>query len=173
MKKLRNVVIAASIIICAVAMTSCSSSKNVTIDQVTDSARIRSMINSQNFIFVAQYVSPMGFRRRYLTPDYDVRVSRDTVVSYLPFFGRGYTAPLSPSDADFDFTSTKFSYTMSTTRKGWTISIKPTDQHYLQELYFRIFNNGSASLNVTSIDRSFISYDGYIAARRIKEPKKQ
>ena len=172
MKKEKIIIIASLIILIATINISCSSTKTVSIDQVTDTARIRSMINSQNFIFVPQYVSPMGFRRRYLTPDFDIRVSKDTIVSYLPFFGRGYTAPISPTDADFDFTSTKFSYKMSETRKGWSISIKPMDQHYLQELYFRIFSNGSASLNVISIDKSFISYDGYIAARRIKEPKK-
>jgi hypothetical protein len=160
------------IIISALALASCTSTKNVSLDQVTDTARLRDMINSKNFIFVAQYASPMGFRRRYLTSDYDVRVSRDTIVSYLPYFGRAYTAPISPSDVDFNFTSTKFTYTMTPTNKGWNVSVKPHDQNYLSELYFRIFENGTASLNVTSLNKSFISYDGYIAARRIKEPKK-
>jgi hypothetical protein len=102
---------------------------------------------------------------------YDLSIRKDSIVSYLPYFGRAYTAPISPSDVDFFFTSTKFTYNMTPTRRGWTVSIKPTDQNYIQELYLTIFDNGTASLNVTSINRSFVSYDGYMAQRRIKERK--
>ena len=89
------------------------------------------------------------------------------------FFGRGYVAPLSPSDIDFDFTSTKFTVTTMPAKKGWNISIKPKDQRSLSELYFRIFDNGSASLTITSNNRSAISYNGYITERKLKSnPKK-
>ncbi|MEJ7674164.1 MAG: DUF4251 domain-containing protein [Chitinophagaceae bacterium] len=100
-------------------------------------------------------------------------VSKDTVISYLPFFGRGYIAPISPSDVDFDFTSTKFTNTTTTANRGWNVSIKPKDQTYLRELYFRIFDNASASLNITSLDRSSISFEGYITERKSKAASKK
>lgn len=172
MKKLYNLFIAVLPFVTATLIFGCSGTKSVSNEQVTDSTILRNMIAAQTFVFVPQYASPMGFRKRYLTGSYDISVQKDTVISYLPYFGRAYTAPLSPTDVDFDFTSTKFSYTITPNRKGWNVSIKPRDQSYLEELYFTIYTNGSASLNVISINKSFISYDGYIAVKRSIEKKK-
>lgn len=149
----------------AVIIFGCANTKKINNDQVTDAAALKNMIDTKNFVFVAQYVNPLAARRRDIS-GYDVSVNKDTVVSSLPYFGRGYTASVSPSDADFDFTSRNFTYTITTARKGWNVSIKPRDQNYLQELYFTIFDNGTASLTVTSINRSSVSYDGYITERK-------
>jgi len=151
----------------------CSNPRRIKNDETISAATLKSIIESQNFVFIARYVNPMSGGKRDLSSGYDVSVSKDTIISYLPFFGRGYIASMSPADVDFDFTSTKFTYIIKPANRGWSISIKPKDQTYLGELYFRIFDNGSASLNVTSIDRSAISYDGYIAERKIKEVKKK
>ena len=152
----------------------CSAAKNISTEQVTNSDSLQSMINAHNFVFVPQFVNPVGISRRDVSGgNYDFTVKKDTVISYLPFFGRGYIAPLSPTDVDFDFTSTKFSYTILPAKHGWNISIKPADQHYLHEFYFKVFNNGSASLTITSIDRSSLSYDGYIAVKQILSNRKK
>ncbi len=151
----------------------CSNPRRIKNDETISAATLKSIIESQNFVFVARYVNPMSGGKRDLSSGYDVSVSKDTIISYLPFFGRGYIASMSPADVDFDFTSTKFTYALKPANRGWSISIKPKDQTYLRELYFRIFDNASASLNVTSIDRSAISYDGYIAERKLKEVKKK
>ncbi len=166
MKKLHIHFTHISFVTFAVIIFGCANTKKINNDQVTDAASLKNMIDAKNFMFVAQYVNPLSARRRDVSGTYDVTVNKDTVVSSLPYFGRGYTASISPSDADFDFTSTKFAYTITSARKGWNVSIKPMDQTYLQELYFTIFDNGTASLNVTSINRSSVSYDGYIAERK-------
>jgi hypothetical protein len=169
MKKLK-ILIAAGLIVYIFTFYGCSNTKNISNEQVTDSASIRRMIESQNFVFVAEYVNPIGVSRRILTANqYDISITKDSIESYLPYFGRGYTAPLSPSDVDFTFTSTKFSYAVIPTRKGWNVLIKTTDQTYLQQLFFTIFSNGSVSLNITSLDKSSLSYDGFIAARKVKK----
>ena len=129
------------------------------------------MVELPNFVFTPRDVNAVGVRNRDLSSGYEISISKDTIKSYLPFFGRGYIAPLSPTDVDFDFTSTKFTYIIRPARRGWVMSIKPKDQRYLQELYFRIFDNASASLTITSNDRSSISYTGYITERKLP-PKK-
>jgi hypothetical protein len=159
-----NIFIVALIVIAA-AVVSCSGTRNIKMDAPTDSVSIRKMIDSQRFVFIPRYVNPLGGRRRELTSGFELSVSKDSLISYLPFLGRGYIAPISPSDVDFDFTSTNFTYAVTPGKRGWNISIKPKDQQYLQEIYFRIFDNGTASLNITSINRSSISYDGYLTRR--------
>ncbi|MDQ6756007.1 MAG: DUF4251 domain-containing protein [Bacteroidota bacterium] len=168
MKRLNNLLTFLFLIICAAILFGCSNTKNLSNGQITDRVSLRNMIESHDFVFIAQSVNAVGVRRRDLTSGYQISISKDTIVSYLPFFGRGYTAPLSPTDVDFDFTSTKFSYSITPARRGWNILIKPMDQSYLHELYFWVFDNGYASLNIVSINRSFVSYDGYISERKKK-----
>lgn len=164
--RLKKFLPAAFIIIVVTAIFGCSNTRNIKADLPLDAAAVKRLVESQNFVFTASYVNPMSGRRRFLSPGYEMSVSKDTIKSYLPFFGRGYTAPVSPSDVDFDFTSTNFISTVMPSGSGWNISIKPKDKMYIQELYFRIFDNASASLNITSMDRSAISYDGYISERK-------
>ena len=60
--------------------------------QAKKEAEIKSLIDSQKYVFKAQTVFPLGARSRQLTTDYDVTVSKEAVVSYLPYFGRAYSA---------------------------------------------------------------------------------
>ena len=167
--KAKNIFETILILIAFTVFYGCSNTRKIKAEPPLDSVAVRNMIDSQSFVFLARFVTPMTGRRRDLTAGYELSISKDTLISYLPFFGRGYTAPISPSDVDFDFTSTKFTYTVIPARKGWNISIKTKDQTFFREMYLRIFDNAAASLNITSIDRSTISYDGYITRRKSKE----
>lgn len=152
-----------SFIIAFAAITwSCSPTRNIKVDPPLDSIVAKNMILSHAFVFIPRYVNPMSGRRRELSSGFEISLSKDSIISYLPFMGRGYIAPLSPSDIDYDFTSTHFTIDVIPARKGWNISIKPTDQPFLRELYFTLFDNGKGRLNITSLNRSSISYDGYI-----------
>ena len=132
----------------------------------------KNMVDSQHFVFVAQSVTPLRGRFRNLTSLYDVRVSKDTMVSYLPYFGRAYTAPLDPSEGGLNFTSTNFSYSVAPgKKKSWTLTIKPKDYRDVQQFLFTIYDNGSASLNVNSISRDAISFIGYIKKDENKKNK--
>ena len=127
---------------------------------------IKKIVESRNFIFRAQRVSPHASISRDLTSsDYDVTIARDTVISYLPYFGRVYSAPINPGDGGIKFTSTKFDYKVSSNEKRWTITIKPRDASDVQQLYMEVFDNGFATLQVISTNRQSISFNGYIEAR--------
>lgn len=124
---------------------------------------IKNMVDSSQFIFVADRVNPLRGRTRYLTSSYEVIVKKDSLNCYLPFFGRAFQAPIDPSKGGIQFTSTNFSYTISTKSKNqWDITIKPNDYADVQQLYFNIFDNGNANLNVVSTYRDGISFSGHI-----------
>jgi hypothetical protein len=107
---------------------------------------------------------------RQLTSLYDITISKDSVLSYLPYFGRAYRAPYNPDEVGLKFTSTKFDYTKTPNKKeGWDILIKPKDNTEVQQLSFTIFDNGSASLQVLSANRDPISFQGYIRERKQKK----
>lgn len=131
--------------------------------QDKDAASVKEMIESKSYIFKAQLVSPQNGRNVFLTSDYDVSVRGDTVISYLPYFGRAYTAPVNPAEGGIKFTSADFEYKADKSKKdGWEIMIKPHDVTDVQQLYLTVFDNGSASLQVISTNRQTISFNGYI-----------
>lgn len=130
--------------------------------QKGNSDAIRQKIEAQNFVFKAQSAQPQGGNTRQLTSEYDVTVTKGSIVSYLPYFGRAYTTPIDPSDNGIKFTSTNFEYKTTKTKKGWEITIKPKDAKDVQQLFLVIFDNGNASLDVMTINRQGISFDGYI-----------
>ena len=96
------------------------------------------------------------------------RVMGDSIVTYLPYFDRAYSAPVNLSQGGIQFTSTDFNYTVESKRKEWIIVIKPREPVDVRELTLRVFKNGSASLMVNSTNRQSISYNGVIEARRSK-----
>ncbi|MEO6546734.1 MAG: DUF4251 domain-containing protein [Ferruginibacter sp.] len=165
MKTLRNILVPVFLLACII-------NGQVTNAQKTPSAKqisIRNAVDSQQFVFKAQYASPAGGRQRFLTSEYVVMVSKDTVLSDLPFFGRAYSAPLDPTDAGIKFTSSDFYYDRSIRKKGgWIITIKPKDTRDVQQLTLTIFDNGSASLQVLSNNRQPISFSGTVAAKKQK-----
>ena len=135
-------------------------------------AKIKSLIDSRNYVFVAQNAYPMSGRMRNLTSDYNVAVSTDSVVSYLPFFGRAYTADYGASRSPLDFKTKSFDYTADPGKKdGWSITIKPKDHKSVQSMNLTVSSEGYASLQVTSNDRSAISFNGYITERKVKKKK--
>jgi hypothetical protein len=130
------------------------------------------MVESKNYIFKAESVNPPRGRVRYLTPEYDLVVTGDTVIAYLPYFGRAYSAPFSPSEGGIKFTSADFEYTVEKKKKrSWEILIKPKDNRDIQALYLTIFDNKKATLRVNSVNRESISYSGYIVEGKEKNKK--
>ncbi len=107
------------------------------------------LINNKNYKFLAQSANPSRGGLRLLDPGYEVIISKDSLQSYLPYFGRTYNAPTDPSQSGIQFTSTDYEYNVKERKKGgWDVQIKPKDYKDVRTLQFSIFDNGSASLIV-------------------------
>lgn len=120
------------------------------------------LINSKSYVFVAQSAMPMSSTMRHLTSGYDLTVAGDSIIAYLPYFGRVYTAPAMGSDGGIKFTSTSHSYKLRTTKHGWDINLKPKDVSSSVELNLHVSQSGYAVLQVNDASREAISFYGYI-----------
>jgi hypothetical protein len=128
---------------------------------------IKNMVASQHYTFKAQTASPLSGRLRQLTSDYDLQVSKEKIVAYLPYFGRSYSAPIDPSKGGIQFTSKDFDYRLTERKKGgWNVSIKTKDISEAQDMQLTIFSDGTASLQVNSANRQSISFQGYLADKK-------
>jgi len=127
-------------------------------------AAVKKHIEERSYTFLAQYALPLRGTQRYLTSDYDLRITKDSVIAYLPYFGRVYMdVPMSPDEAGIKFTSTKFDYKIEPKKKGgWTIMITLNDVRRSNKLRLEVFTDGTSSLQVTSNTRDQISFTGYL-----------
>ncbi len=127
------------------------------------SNNIKNMVDSSHFVFVADRAIPLRGSSRYLTSDYEVTIKKDTLNSYLPYFGRAYQAPIDPTKGGIQFISTNFTYQVNPKGSNqWNIIIKPNDNRDVLQMYFDIFDNGTANLNIVNTHKDPISFDGHI-----------
>src|SRR5262245_23995401 len=57
-------------------------------------AEIKNLLDSQSYVFKAQTAFPLGARSRQLNYDYDLRITKESVVSYLPYRSEEHTSEL-------------------------------------------------------------------------------
>ncbi|MDN3585488.1 DUF4251 domain-containing protein [Pedobacter aquatilis] len=100
---------------------------------------------------------------------YDLKVTKDSVVAYLPYYGRAFNAPYNPTEGGIKFKSKDFSYKLSKNKKGsYTVNIRTKDlkQENFQ-LTLMVSQNGYGNLFVFSNNKQSINFQGTLA-----EPKK-
>lgn len=145
------------------------------------------IVGDKNYIFVANTAIPManndinkvlmmmpggqgGSSINLSGSQYDVKVTKDSVVAYLPYYGRAFSAPMDPTQGGIKFTSKNFSYTETKNKRGaYTIQINTKDvsrENY--RFTINISTNGYASLTATSVNKQPILFNGYL-----DEPKKK
>ena len=132
-------------------------------DEQASKGTLQKALDARHYVFVAQTVTPLRGGLRQLTSYYDLTVSGDTVISNLPYFGRAYVAPMNPSEGGLAFTSTASDYRVKTKKKGTReIGINTKAGGDNQRMLLTVFNDGTASLQVTSNNRDVISFSGYV-----------
>jgi hypothetical protein len=131
---------------------------------------VKNAIESKHYIFKARTVMPATGGTRQLTSQYDLTVNDDSVVAYLPYFGRAYSATPGKTNDGINFTSTDFTYNVSPGKKGgWMIEIKPKDAGDVQQLNLNLSSTGYGTLHVNSQNRQSISFTGKADPIKIKK----
>ncbi len=151
----------------------------------TNAETTKRIVENRNFIFVANSAQPTpnndlnkvfsampgvqsGSNISLNSSQYTVVVNKDSIVSFLPFYGRAYTVNPNPDESGIKFTSKSFTYKETKNKKGiYTIDVKTKDtKSESYTLTFSISTNGYASLFVSGNNKQPISFSGYLS-----EPK--
>jgi hypothetical protein len=132
--------------------------------QQAQRTQIKDLVDSQHYVFNAQIAMPISGRTFQLTGDYyDLEIGKTTILSYLPYYGRAYSAPLDPARAGIQFTSKNFDYTATAKKNGgWDVLIKPKDVQDDWQLSLNITTDGYATLQANGGNRQPISFTGTI-----------
>lgn len=121
------------------------------------------LLKSKQFIFVPVSVNPLSGRTRYLDGYFDLKLKNDSLVSYLPYFGRTTMAPIGSDDTGMRFTSTDFSYFYKQGKKGsYYVVIQVKDNANSNKFYLTVYENYTALLVASSNFRDQITFRGDI-----------
>jgi len=133
-----------------------------TLSKAEDIAQVTEKIESGDYTFVPQSANPMRGKMIPLNYSYFLKVNKDTISAYLPFFGRAYSAPYG-GDGGIKFESTDFEYSLSDKKKGkWNVKINVKDNNKGYELTLDVGELGYTYLSVRDYNRDPISFYGKI-----------
>lgn len=122
--------------------------------------QVKDSINNRHFTINVNMAFPQSQRAINLTSLYSLRISGDSIISYLPYYGRAYNVPYGGGKA-LNFTGKAYNYTTVRAKKNMTrviFNVKTDEDTYKYSL--EIFDNGSTSIDVSSNQRQYISFSG-------------
>lgn len=146
----------------------------------TDKATTAKIVEAKTYTFVARSATPLnvmdisavmsrmpgnmqGGTINLNESYYEVKVTPDSVIAFLPYYGRSFTAPINQNEGGVKFTSTKFDYKGKKGKKrGWNILIEPADAKENYRLAIDIGDEGYATLSLNSNNKQSITYQGYL-----------
>lgn len=100
----------------------------------------------------------------HVSRDFSLEVKGDTLVSYLPYFGRAYNVPYGGGKG-LNFTAPISEYHTAKDHNGATlITMQAVNEEDIYSFRLLIFPNGSSSIDLTSREREPISYSGQMEA---------
>lgn len=150
------------IITAAVIMAACATTdKQKGYDKKKEKAEmIDKAVSNRDFKISVRTAYPNRGRSVQLTTDFELRVKGDSVMSYLPYFGRAYNIHygggkgLNFSDVMSDFKITQ----PKRDKKHIEFNVKNDEDTY--KFYIDVFDNGNAYINVMPQQRESISFNG-------------
>lgn len=123
------------------------------------------LVNSREFVFSARTAMPQGFRSVDLsTNPGSVKFLPDLIKSDMPYFGRVTGFVSYGGDGGMKFEGIPEGYTVTAEKKGYQVSAVVKGENDIYRLSLSVSLEGSASLAITSNNRSVITYSGEISA---------
>ena len=123
---------------------------------------VKSLINNKNYMFTAQQAIPMSGPAISLTSDYELVITPDSAIAYLPYFGVAYQVDYLERDGGIKFKEPISSYE-SIINKGITniefLVNSPKDQY---NCLLSISGPGYATLSISCNKKQSIQYSGVI-----------
>lgn len=123
---------------------------------------VKKLIESEDYKIDVNTAMPMRGRSITLSSPYSVEIRNDSVISYLPYYGRAYSVPYGGGEG-LNFKAPLKEYSMETDKKG-NANIKFSARSPEDAFDFRVkvFVDGTSNIDVTMQNRQGISFRGQL-----------
>lgn len=154
-------------------LTACGASR-MTADQkvARDEQVVRTVteaIDRRHYMVEADYMYPRRGSGRHLDYGYSVEVRGDTLVSYLPYFGRAYNIPYGGGKA-LNFTAPISKYSCRRVKDHlYRIEMIVNNEEDILHYSLEMYDTGQTTIHVASREREQISFSGQFAESKKKK----
>ena len=139
---------------------SCATSEERAAQRAEQSANVTAALNNRDYKIMIDRMYPMRGSSRSVTYGYSVEVRNDSLISYLPYFGRAYNVPYGGGKG-LNFSAPIGNYQEFMKRNGMRhIEIGVTNEEDTYLYTIEVFDNGNSSVEVRARQRERISYSG-------------
>ena len=158
MKTKLNIVFFA--ILALVVLSACVSAEERAARAAEQAAKVKAGLAEKRFSINVDRMYPMKGGSKSVSFGYGVEVRNDSLISYLPYFGRAYDIPYGGGKG-LNFSERIGSYCDTPGKNGLhviDIEVTNTEDTYFYSI--KVYDNGSSSIDVQSRNREHISYTG-------------
>lgn len=144
----------------SILLSGCATSEEKAAQMAELSANVTNALDNREYKIAIDRMYPMRGSSRQVSFGYSVEVRNDTLISYLPYFGRAYNVPYGGGKG-LNFTAPIGSYQEYKKRNGQRyieIGVANDEDTYFYTI--EVFDNGSSSVDVRARQRERISYSG-------------
>ena len=139
--------------------SACSSSKLSDEEKKAKEYRIALQVRNRDYTIETSRAIPMRGGSINLSYGYDLKISKDSVYAYLPYYGVVQSAPMG-SDGGIRFATLMTDYNITPTKDGWNVRFRIDSREQKHDFMLSIFKNGRSSITVTPLQRDRITYWG-------------
>ena len=159
---MRRCIVLALFILEVIFLCGCATTEEKAAQMAELSANVTNALNNRDFKIAIDRMYPMRGSSRHVTYGYSVEVRNDTLISYLPYFGRAYNVPYGGGKG-LNFTAPIGSYQEFMKRNGQRhIEIGVTNDEDTYFYTIEVFDYGNSSVDVRARQRERITYSGNV-----------
>ena len=111
---------------------------------------VREIVDSGRIKIDVDRAVPMAGRSVNLTSPYSLEIHGDSILSYLPYFGRAYSAPYGGEQTSKKKGSSEIKFRVKTKEDVYMFRVE-------------VYPNGSVTINVTPVNKQAITFYGDVA----------
>lgn len=122
---------------------------------------VKDSLTNQSFKIDVNYVIPNRMPARHLEYGYYIRVYKDSIDAYIPFFGEAYRVEYGTADEGLKFKGLISGYEVKRIKKDM-YQVNALVKKSFDEILYQmdIFENGRATIFVRSLNREGIHFSG-------------
>jgi len=143
-------------------LSGCATSEEKAAQMAEQAALVTRALNNREYKIAVDRMYPMRGSSRSASYGYSVEVRNDSLISYLPYFGRAYNVPYGGGKGlNFSAPIGNYQeYMMRNGRRHIEIGVTNEEDTYLYTI--EVFDNGNSSVEVRARQRERISYSGNV-----------
>ena len=124
--------------------------------------RVSEVLEKRPLRIDVDYIMPKRGSSRHLSYGYSLEVRGDSVISYLPYFGRAYHVPYGGGKG-LNFKALLSNYQVTRSKKDMTrVELRVQNDEDTYDYMIDVFDNGRVLLDVSPQNRESVSFSGML-----------